>query len=60
MDLKEISIHTRNWIVSAQDRDYWRSLVNAALHLSGSISYGVSYVNLNMYRELQLSTNDVR
>ena len=29
MDLKERSINTRNWIDSAQDRDYWRALVNA-------------------------------
>ena len=33
MDLKEISINTRNWLDSAQDRDYWRALVNAALSL---------------------------
>jgi hypothetical protein len=31
MDLKEISIYTRNWVDSAQDRDYWRALVNVAL-----------------------------
>ena len=31
--LKEIGINTRNWIDSAEDRDYWRSLVNAALNL---------------------------
>ena len=31
--LKEIGIITRNWIDSAQDRDYWRALVNAALNL---------------------------
>ena len=24
--------HTRNWIDSAKDRDYWRTLVNAALN----------------------------
>ena len=30
MDLKE---NTRNWVVSGQDRDYWRTLVNAALNL---------------------------
>ena len=23
MDLKEIGINTRNWVYSAQDRDYW-------------------------------------
>ena len=33
MDLKEISINIRNWIDSAQDRDYWRPFVNAALTL---------------------------
>ena len=33
MDLKEMGINTRNWIDSAQDMDYWRVLVNAALNL---------------------------
>ena len=33
MDLKEIGINTRNLIDSAQDMDYWRDLVNAALKL---------------------------
>ena len=33
MDLKEKGINTRNWVDSAQDRDYWRALVNAALNL---------------------------
>ena len=33
MDLKEIDINTLNWVDSAQDRDYWRALVNAALNL---------------------------
>ena len=33
MDLEEIGIKTRNWFYSAQDRDYWRALVNAALNL---------------------------
>ena len=33
MDLKEIIINTRNWVDSAQNRDYWRDLVNAALNL---------------------------
>ena len=31
MDPKEIGINTRNWIDAAQDRDYWRVLVYAAL-----------------------------
>ena len=32
-DLKEMGINTRNWVDSAQDRDYWRALMNAALNL---------------------------
>ena len=33
MNLKEIGMNTRNWVDSAQNRDYWRALVNAALNL---------------------------
>ena len=33
MDLEEIGINADNWVDSAQDRDYWRALVNAALNL---------------------------
>ena len=33
MDHKEIGINTGDWVDSAQDRDYWRVLVNAALDL---------------------------
>jgi hypothetical protein len=33
MDLKEIGINTRNWVDSAQDRDYWTAPVKAALKL---------------------------
>jgi hypothetical protein len=33
MDLKEININTKNWVHSAQDRDYWRALVNVAFNL---------------------------
>jgi hypothetical protein len=31
MDLNEMGINTRDWVDSAQYRDYWRALVNAAL-----------------------------
>ena len=41
MDLEEISINAGNWVDSAQDRDYWRALVNAAMNLP--ISHGVSF-----------------
>ena len=33
MDLEEIGINARSWVESAQDRDYWRALVNAILNL---------------------------
>ena len=33
MDLKEIGINSGNWVDSAQDRNYWRVLVNAELNL---------------------------
>ena len=29
-DLKEIAINARNWVDLAQDRVFWRALVNAA------------------------------
>ena len=32
-DLEETGIIAGNWVDSAQDRDYWRTLVNAALNL---------------------------
>ena len=33
MDLEEMGINAVNWVDSAQDRNYWRALVNAALNL---------------------------
>ena len=42
IDLKEIGINMRNWVDSAQDKDYWSAFVHAALNLLGSISHGVS------------------
>ena len=33
MDLEEIRINAGNWAYWAQDRDYWRTLVNTALNL---------------------------
>ena len=33
MNLEEIGINEGNWVDSAQDKDYWRALVNAALNL---------------------------
>ena len=33
MNLEEMGINARNWVDSAQDRNYWKSLVNSALNL---------------------------
>ena len=33
MDFEEIGINAGNWVDSAQDRNYWRALVNATLNL---------------------------
>ena len=33
MDLKEISINTRNWVDLTQDRGYWKALLNVVLNL---------------------------
>ena len=33
MYLKVIGINMRNWVVSVQDRCYWRAIVNAALNI---------------------------
>ena len=33
MDLEERGVNAGNWVDSAQDRDYSRALVNAALNL---------------------------
>ena len=34
MDLEEIGINAGNLVDSAQDRDYWRALVNAGFNLT--------------------------
>ena len=33
MDPEEIGINAGNWVDSAQDRNYWRALVNVTLNL---------------------------
>ena len=43
MDLEEIGINAGNCVDSAQDRDYWRALVNAALNLR--VPYAMRDIN---------------
>ena len=44
MDLEEIGINARNWVDSAQERNYRRALVNAAINLR--VSYAMELVNV--------------
>ena len=41
MDPKELGINTKNWVDLAEDRDYWRVLVNVALDLRVSLSMDI-------------------
>jgi hypothetical protein len=43
MNLEEIGINAGDWIDSAQDRNYWRALVNAALNLKSSTRFIFSH-----------------
>ena len=54
MDLKEIGINSKNWVDAAQDRDYWRALVNAALNL-----HGVSYCFIRLLNLRDWSYNSL-
>ena len=47
MDLEDIGINAGNWVDSAQDRNYWRALVNAALNLR--VPYAMELVSLICY-----------
>ena len=46
MDVREIGINTRNWVDSAQDRNYWRALVNTGLNLRVSYAMELNIVSL--------------
>ena len=43
MDLEGIGINAGNSVYSAQDMDYWRALVNAALNLQ--VPYAIELVS---------------
>ena len=44
MDLEEIDIKAGNWVDSAQNMNYWRALVNAALNLRVPYEIGRAHV----------------
>ena len=41
MNLKQKDVSTRNWVDSAQDRDYWRALVALILRVHNSCNWRV-------------------
>ena len=49
IDLEEIGINAGNWVDSAQDRNYWRALVNAASNLR--VAWAMELVSLLIYRK---------
>ena len=44
MDLEEIGIIAGNWVDAAQNKEYWRALLNAALNLR--VSKAMELVNV--------------
>ena len=54
MDLKVVGINGRNWVDSAQDRDYWRALVNVALNLR--VPYAMELVNILKIKSVAYSS----
>ena len=46
MDLEEIGINAGNWVDSAQDRNYWRALVNAGLNFW--VPYAMELVRISL------------
>ena len=49
MDLEEIAISAGNCVDSAQDSNYWRALVNAALNLQ--VPEAMELVNQSQYNQ---------
>ena len=48
MDFEEIGINAGNWVDSAQDRNYWRVLVNTALNLRVPQVRVISHVRIHI------------
>ena len=41
MDVNKVDVNTRNWVDSAQDKDYWKARCECGIEPPGSISHGV-------------------
>ena len=50
---QEIDARMENWIGSAKDRDYRRSLVNETMKLTNSMAYGIRRFNAGFTRAFQ-------
>ena len=50
MGLEEIGINTGNLVDSAQDRIYWRALVNAALNLRVPYAMELELIKKDFFR----------
>ena len=49
MDLKEIVVYSRNWIDSAQDRNYWIALVNCGTKSLAFINHEIIIIIIINY-----------
>ena len=47
MNIEEIGVNTRNWVDSAQDRDYMRAVANPALNFRGS--WVIEFIRLSIF-----------
>ena len=56
MDLKEILDNKRNWVDSADESDYWRTLENAAFNLR--VPYARKLYLLFIYLFIYLNTTE--
>ena len=58
MDLKEIGNNTRNWIDSAQEREYWKAFCECGIEPPYSISHGVVGVVMKTGRHRGMVLNE--
>ena len=54
-DLKKKGVNTRNWVDSAQDKHYWKALLNTALSLL--VSFAIKLEGILYSKEMLLCQN---